>query len=424
MASALESYEKEQSRLRAERDGAGEEDVSITAPVEPEVNPLIYKDVEPMLFRGFLTVAAQINGVSFVFKSLNHHEFELLKFYGGFEATLSQEFWGVFLAHGVFVVGGVNILPERERWIAKLTELFNSLPSDSISRMIRYLSEVNRRASVAIHLTEAYAMELMSRYRWFQLKGQDLTSVAVTGIDGTQRLGLNMGQQAWLAINNIEDRNEAAERDWEHSKFVGSCFAGKGIQKVYNQDSARRRQEREDRMTRKDKVLRQWVLGENVEDGIVTGPGVVMAVARTVEELTNQLEKDIRGEKDWHDRVVEDHETRIRSVHLQRRRQLEQTLQENLERFPERGVIGVASPNEALTLAEVEERIRRRKQLMAQEVARMRLDPRSADEKTVNFVERWWGDEVSSELSTTDRDPSEAVTIAPPRQPTTPFRRK
>jgi hypothetical protein len=423
MADAAERYSKEQSRLKAEFDGA-DDDVTITAPAEPEVNPEIYKDVEPILFRGFLTLPAQINGVSFVFKSMNHHEFALLRFYGGSDDVVPSEFWGTFLAYGVFIVSGVNILPERERWITKLTELFNGLPTDAIARMVRYLSEINRRASVAIHLTEAYAMEVMSRYRWMQLKGLDLTSVAVTGIDGTQRLGLNVAQQVWQAINHIEDRNETYEREWEYSKFVGSCFAGKGIQKVYNQDSARRRQEREDRMTRKDKVLRQWVLGEDVEDGIVKGPGVVMAVARTVEELTTQLEHDIRGEKDWHDRVVEDHEARIRSGHLQRRQQLEQAALDNMALYPERGVLGVGSlDGGALTQAEVEERVRRRKQLMAQEVARMQVDPR-ADEKTVNFVDRWWGNEVSSEIATTDRDTSGAVPISQPRPPTTPFRRK
>jgi hypothetical protein len=421
MADALESYNEEQSRLKAEREG--EDDVTITAPVEPEVNPQVYKDVEPMLFRGFLTLSAQINGVSFVFKSLNHHEFGLLKLYGEFEGTSGQQSWGTFLAHGVFIVGGVNILPERERWISKLTELFNGLPSDAVARMIRYMSEVNRRASVAIHLTEVYAMELMSRYRWLQLKGLDLTSVAVTGIDGTQRLGLNVAQQVWQAINNIEDRNEGHEREWEHAKFVGSCFAGKGLQKVYNQDANRRRQEREDRMTRKDKILRQWVLGENVEEGIVKGPGVVMSVARTVEELTVQLEKDIRGEKDWHDRVVEEHEARIRAGHTHRRQQLEQAALDNLDRYPERGVLGGSSTDQALTLVEVEERVRRRKQIMAQEVARMQVDP-TADDKTVNFVDRWWGNELSSEISTTDRDPSGAVPITPPRPTTAPFRRK
>lgn len=422
MATTAESYEAEQQRLKAELEG--EDDVSITAPVEPEVNPEVYKDVEPLLFRGFLTLSAEINGVSFVFKSLNHHEFDLLRFYGSLERQNSQEAWGTFLAYGVFIVGGVNILPERERWLSRLADLFNGFPSDAVSRMVRYLSEVNRRAAVAVYLTEAYAMETISRYRWLQLSGTDLTSVAATGIDGTQRLGMNTAQQVWRAINVIEDRNERYEREWEHAKFVGSCFAGKGIQKVYNQDTRRRRQEREDRMTRKDKVLRQWVLGETPQDGVIKGPGFVMSVPRTVEELTVQLEKDIRGEKDWHDRVVEEHEGRIRAGHAERRNLLEQARSASLHKFPERGVVSGERSEQTYTRGEMEALLRRRKQLMAQEVARMQVNP-GLDDKTTNFVDRWWGDrDPSSEFATTERDPSAAAPIPVPRVPSTPFRRK
>jgi hypothetical protein len=422
MADAVETYKEEQAKLRSEHVGE-EEDVSITMPVEPEVNLAIYKDVESLLFRGFITAYADVNGIPFVFKSLNHHEFDLLKFSGMFHGEITESGWGSFLAYCVFMVDGVNILPERERWLGKVREIFVSMPTDALARMIRYIGEVNRRASVAVYLTEAFSMETVSRYRWLQIKGLDLASVSVTGINGTQRLGLNTAQYVWRAINNIEDRNEAYERDWEHSKFVGSCFAGKGITKVYNQDARRRREEREERMARKDKILREWVLGEDMREAAVAGPGVAVAVPRTVEELTTQLEKDIRGEKDWHDRVVEEHEERVRAAYQERREQLERATRESLERFPERGVIGGGSMDRPYSPSEIEEQVRRRKQLLAQEVARMQVDS-GPDEKTNRFVDRWWGNEVSSQVSTTDRDPAEAIAIPPQRQPTTPFRRK
>ena len=422
MGDVLQKYRAEQDRMRAEADG--DEDVQITAPIEPEVNLDIYKDVEALLYRGFLTAYARVNGIPFVFKSLNHHEFDLLRFAGDFDGTFTPETWGRFLAYGVFMIDGVNILPERERWLSKVREIFDSLPPEAMARTIRHIGEVNRRATAAVHLTEAYAMEMVSRYRWLQIQGLDITSTSVTGIDGTQRLGLNTAQHVWRALNHIEDRNERYEREWEHAKFVGSCFAGKGIQKVYNQDSRRRRQEREDRMTRKDKILRKWVMGEEVKDGVVTGPGVTMSVPRTVQELTAQLEKDIRGEKDWHDRVIDEHEARIRAGHAERREQLEQAARESLERHPNRGVFGEGSElHQAYGPGEIDEQVRRRRQFLAQEVARMQVD-RGPDDKTNDFVERWWGSEVSSEVTTTDRDPSTAVSLPPQRIPSTPLSRK
>jgi hypothetical protein len=425
MPEATQTYESEQTKLQAEYSGNSAEDIHITIPKEPEVNPEVWKDVEPLLYRGFLTVSAEINSVSFVFKSLNHHEFELLRFSGGFrEGRVTEQFWWTFLAYGVFMVDGVNILVERDKWIPKLADTFGSLPKDARSKIVRYVGEVNRRASNAVALTEAYAMESLSRYRWMQIKGLDLTSTAVTGIEGTQRLGLNWSQQLWRALNHAEDRNEQHEREWENAKFVGSCFAGKGIAKVYNQDNERRRKDKEERLSRKDKILREIILGEKQEANVLKIPGAVITVPRTVEELASQLEKDLRGEKDWHDRVIEDHETKIRNQYNDRRVQVEQVARENAVQFGDRNVVGNSDAREGLTPREVADRVERRKQ-QAQQVHR-HMDSVDQDEKAQNFLGKWGvtGPEVSTEVSTTDRDISGAVQLPAPRTPTTPFRRK
>jgi len=133
-------------------------------PESAEVNPEVYGDVERILFRGFLTVAGEINGVPFVFKSLNHHEFELLRMTGGMYETVGDtpdSFWNRFLAYGVLMVDGANVLSDRERWIPEITTTFGTLPAAAKARVIRYLSEINRRASDAITLTEAYSMEIV-----------------------------------------------------------------------------------------------------------------------------------------------------------------------------------------------------------------------------------------------------------------------
>jgi len=429
MSNGPRSYEGEQQRLKDEYEGKSKpkKDIRIPVPQDPEVNPEVYKDVEPMLYRGFLTVVAEINGVYFVFKSLNHHEFDLLRFSGMLrEKEVAKSFWSTFLAYGVFMVDGGNILSDRERWISKLADTFSELPKEAKAKIIRHVSEVNRRASVAVTLTEAYAMEAVSRYRWMQIKGLDLTTPAVTGIEGTQRLGLNWAQQLWRALNLAEDRNEQYERDWENAKFIGSCFAGKGLSKVYNQDNDRRRKEKEDRLARKDKLLREVVLGEKTPEKTAVLPGAVVTVPRTVEELADQLEKDLRGDKDWHDKVIEEHEKRIRENYQARQRQQEEAAKESVIRFGNRNVVG-SSELEGLTSQEVEERVQRRKQLQAQAVGRMQVYPQIADEKTEAFLDKWGvtGQETSVEISSTNRDISEAISL-PPQKPSmiVPFRRK
>ena len=416
MGEHLATYEDEQEQLRREYEGTP--DIKITAPREPEVNPEVWKDVEPILYRGFLTIQAEINGVPFVFKSLNHHEFELLKFSGSFE---SPNFWSTFLAYGVFMVDGVNILPARDKELPAIAKLFRDLPMEARSKIIRYLSEANRRAAAAVPMTEAYAMELSSRYRWLQLRGLDLTSCAVTGIEGTQRLGLNWSQQLWRALNHVEDRNEEHEREWENAKFIGSCFAGKGISKVYNQDQERRRKEREERISRKDKILREILLGEKQEANTLKIPGAIVIAPRTVEELADQLEKDLKGEKDWHDMVIEQHEALIRSRYSERKAEVEAMARENAAQFGDQRVVG--SPSiEGLSHAEAEQWISRRKQLQAQAVARMQVPVADIpDQKTDEFLHKW--NMIEDGVAKTDRDPSDAIPVMPNRPKTPPFKR-
>jgi hypothetical protein len=418
------TYEAEQERLKAEYDGQ----VTITAPRDPEVNPEVYKDVEPLLYRGFLTVPAVINDVYFVFKSLNQHEYELLRFSGGVQSNqVTDRFWDMFLAYGVFMVDGTNILTERERWLPRIAETFSGLNKEAKAKIIRYLSEINRRSAAATALTEAYSMELNSRYRWAQLRGLDLTSVAVTGIDGSQKLGLNWAQQLWRALNYFEDHHAEHERAWENAKFIGSCMAGKGISKVYNQDTDRRAKEKQERMDRKDRILREILLGEKVDTEESKIPGAVVKAARTVEELASQLQEDLRGNKDWHDRVIEEHERRVQQTFADHRTQLETLARENVLQHGDRPVFGGSDLQEnlqGLTAQQVEEHMRRRQQLEAQAAARAQVRP-MLDEKTERFLERWGGNEVSSEVSTTDKDISGAIPVPTvTRTPVAPFRKK
>lgn len=408
------------------------EDIRIAPPVEPEVNPAVYRDVESLLFRGFLILPAEINGVPFLFKSINHHEFEYLQWISGMGKNPSgrstERYYNAFIASGVFMIDGQNILPERDRWVSEIEGMFRELPSDAKAKIIRYLSEVNQKASGAVALTEAYQVELNSRFRWAQHRGLDLIDPACTGIEGTGNLGLNYAQLVWRALNYYDDLRESAEREWDNAKFIGSCFAGKEIRKIYSQDKDRRQKEREERIKRRDQLIRQVVLRESPEETERKGR-YVMKVARSVEELADQLEKDLRGEKDWHDQVVAKEEERIRRQIQDRQQKLQGMMQEKqLETtLPYMGGTNLIG----LTAAEVQERLIRKRQLEAQNVASRMVFPEMMDERMGQFIEKYVDVEddtyqtagVRSRVGFTDRDPSEVHPLPPPRPRATPFRR-
>ncbi len=422
-------WEKEQEALRLKAEG---KDIRIEAPKEPEVNPEVYRDVIPMIFRGFLTVVATINEAVFVFKSLNHHELELLRLMGVMEAPSYKQF-DMLLSFNVFMVDGQNILIERERWLPKLTLLFNELDRKPKERIIRQMSELNRRANNAVLLSECYATEVYSRFRWAQLNGIDLCSPTATGVPGTERLGMNWAQLTWRAINYYEDLHESNEREWENAKFVGSCMAGNGVSKVYQHDNDRRQKEREERLAKKDRILRQVLLGEKQAENIKQLQGAVVTGAHSVEELASQLEKDLRGEKDWHDQVVEEHTNRIKRNIQGRQEQVRELAHRHEEEFGDKKLIG-GTDFTGLSIDEVQQRITRRKQLEAQQAAKRMVRPEVtevlSDPKSRQFLDRWGLTEeqnpgaVEFSVQQTDRDASSAVPITPPKQGGTPFRRR
>ncbi len=406
-------YDQEQDRLKKQADGESD---GLVIPKEPEVNPEVYKDVEPLLFRGFLTISAEINGVHFVFKSLNHHEFSLVRMMGDVRDGIPppRRFWDLFLAYGVFMIDGQNVLPDRERMIPKIAGTFAEFTRNPKNLLIRHMSELNRRSASAVVLTEAYATENYSRFRWAQLQATDITAPSVTGISGTERLGMNSAQLVWRALNYYEDLHTQIERDWENAKFVGSCMAGKGIQKIYHQDDRRRKTERETAAERKDRLLRHVILGESLDEKKNSGTKIV---AKTVEDLAEQIRKDLKGEKDWHDNIVSQIEERARNERKKRRADLDAVMAENDSKFEGRQLQG-ATDFAGLTPEEMKERVTRNKQYEAQAASSRIFHPELLDEKYAQGLQKWG---ITGETSTSD--PSTAIP-SPEARNGKPFRSK
>ncbi len=411
------SYEDQQAELHRLQDDGSSSEMTVEAPKEPEVDPKVYRDIEPYLFRGFLTQSAEINNVHFVFKTLNHHEHELIRLSGGYDdkGQPTKRFWNRFLAYSVLMVDDIIILPDREHWVPKFDLTFREFQTSAKAKILRYLSELNRRASNAVALTECYAMERSSRYRWYQVQGLDMTSAALTGIIGTERLGLNWGQLIWRALNRIEDTKEALEHEWEHAKFIGSCSAGKGIQKVYQRDVERRRTERDEQLSRKDSVLRHVLLGEPLRTNSSLKSGAVWVTARTVEELNEQLKRDLKGDKDLHDTVVSAFENRVKKANDDRYQELQEVKEQRDIEFGGKSLVG-GTDMTGLSHTQVQERMTRTRQIEHQMIAR-RLGAVSVSTPGAVHV-------PEAHVGTTDEDPSRAPLVpVSHRQPVTPFRR-
>ena len=368
-ASVKEAYEREQEKLRHEGN-LEDDDSSFPLPQEPEVDPRVYKSVEPLLFRGFLALPATLgDNLRVVYKSLNHHEYERLQLTHGSRDT---DFYVDFLAQSTYLLGGQNVLSWEHR--EKVKRFYGEVPPPLRNRILTTLSELNRQASDGVRLVEAYAMETLSRLRWVQLYGLDLTSTAVTGVEGSSLLGYNWGQLLWRALNRYQDTREDMDRHWENAKFIGGCFAGKGINKVHNQDRRRKREEIENRIARKDQILREVVLLEKSPERRVMRDGHVVKSAQTTEELATQLEQSLKGEEDFHDRVVRAVEEYHAKVRVDREAELQRLYDEAASKAQGQGLTGIVD-RKGLSREEVEQRIARTRAIMAQGTAQRMVRP-------------------------------------------------
>ena len=175
-----------------------------------------------------------------------------------------------------------------------------------------------------------------------------------------------------------------------------------GMNKVHASDKSRRKNEEIARRERKDEVLHKAIYGE---DAPVKESEGRMKVARTVGQLQDQLESDLRGEKDMHDFVIDSYESRARQAYEHRQQQLER-LRASVQNEGGTGISGVVDFR-GLSRSEVEERMAQRRRESAQQLGNVNLPPEMVDAASAERAERWL---TSKGLS--GPDPTTALTAS------------
>lgn len=279
----------------------------------------VWDEVHLHLTQGFLTSSSHVLGHTFVLKTVNEHELRMIdaaKPHRNASMEARTSFRSLFIAYSLFMVDGENVLVDRPRQMRKLVRTVAKLPGPVQDKILDGLASLNQRASRLHPMVEVYAYENRSRFRWLQVVDSPVHSTLSTGIPGTGDLGMNGCQSIWTALNRLIDRREMMERDWQNAKFVGSCFAGKGVRSIDERDRNRSEKERTEREDLKMKVLFRYLNrlppgsdGEP-ERMIETPDGRQMKVEKTfraesAEELADQLSAALSGEKDYHDIIVD-----------------------------------------------------------------------------------------------------------------------
>jgi hypothetical protein len=343
------------TQQNGQTNGHGNQRVEIKVPeIYKQVDESVWQELETFLYTGFLVSPAAISGKSFVFKTLNHYELRNIQLMRSMTGLHEERafFRACFIAYSIFMIDAQNAIYQRPRHINRLIKTISKLPAKVQDEIVSNLTALNEKSQLLMPLVEAYVHENRSRYRWFQLRDNPIHHPISTGIPGTEELGMNVCQQTWIALNNIIDRNEEMERDWQNAKFIGSCFAGKGVRAIEEKDKIRRERERTDREDLKMKVLYTYLnrkVGKDVDETEEPAPvklpdGRMAHVAKrfraeTAEELAQQLSAALSGELDYHDLVIN---SKLAQVQQQRdeREQFQKSLMARASVFQTAGASG------------------------------------------------------------------------------------
>lgn len=281
----------------------------------------VFSELEVYLNQGFLVTHANVHGMHFIFKSLNDVELKLLELMRtpqglGLKSKVTHEDY--FIGYSIFMLNGENMLVDRPACLSKMANVVAKIPHGQKLKIIKKLSELNDKVIRLYPLVEVYCHELRTRIKWSTHKRQLLNMPALTGIPGTEKLGLNTAQRTYMALSEIFDRREQAENEWNNAKFIAGAFVGREINKVHDKDRSRVTKEKSDIQELKFKVLNAYLNRDDpyVDDedeggGVVSLPDgrqakvVSRRQATTAQELALELSAALSHEKDEHDLIVD-----------------------------------------------------------------------------------------------------------------------
>jgi hypothetical protein len=268
----------------------------------PETRRDIYKDLEHLLFVGFVNKPLVINGIQLGLRTPHPSDLLFLKTFS--DSLPIKKHKNILIARCIWRVDHFNILGDTSSF-SKVFQIVETLPKNIISILYNILMYLLQEANTLQEGVEPYSYEFYSRYFWKSLQGLSPCDPKFTNIPGTDFLGLNNHQRSWSFYNSLEDKRSDEMISWSESKFIASAMIGKGIQKVNSSDQNNRKKEDSYRQAVRDAFyyFRIGVIDYSDYKQILSGNAA--SAMDEANELEDQMQKVISGEKDEHDILIE-----------------------------------------------------------------------------------------------------------------------
>jgi hypothetical protein len=280
-----------------------------------------YTALSDLIFKGFLTAELDIDGRSFIFKTINEKEFDLIKMYSGHpdEKNYQIRFNAYFLIYSLLIADNQNILMEREKNVKELYEYFLNIPEKLFSKILEDLNGLRLTAFEVTRYIEGFSYTDFSRNNWKVVRGGLPTSTDFTGICGTSNMGLNVHQESWILINRFLDEEEIFNREFCFAVMVASASNSKGARPIRN---------RHDTTVKTSEDRRKKLAREGYIDTKKWSPDGWAASVDTAEELVAELERQMTGVKDKHDLFMEEYMKKMREQAERKTREAEERIRQ------------------------------------------------------------------------------------------------
>lgn len=268
----------------------------------------MYRDLIQLLSPGFISTTARYEGLSIGIRSLQSADLELLRV----AARENAPDWPVWVAAAsIWMIDGYPLL-ECYPTSTKVLHDFLGRSHRSLVRAVfsRVLSLFDR-ARRANHVMESYLYEEDSRRFWKSVRVSPQFTLA-SSYPGVERLGTNSFQNVWMEWNQYEDTRIEEEYSWSLTKVIVSAQSPKGTKKLDAKDKARSEREKTRRSEAQDRAFYKWSGLLDDENKPKDDPTTEVFQPRTAAELAEEMRRWVAGEKDFHDRVVDDYKDRVK----------------------------------------------------------------------------------------------------------------
>jgi hypothetical protein len=295
-------------------------------------------DVQDLVKTGFLTDCVRIGNSYLIFKTINSvelHEIDERVPETRFRIDgFRKSFW--MLAFAIYKIDGQNMLFSRPNSLDYLNKQFWQWPQTILVHLLEILNSLMQRSVEALEKVKMWVPRLDSRLLWRAVMGFPLCDSKLTGILGTEKLGLNEAQIVWVALNRVLDNYEEYWKHLSNAALIASATNPKGMRSL---NQSIRSQEQSYKQ-----MLKDWERGDAPRDEVVK-------VARSVEDLLEQKRREEQGIKDEHDGAIERLEQGIRDTVLSKLERAREKV-----RRGEEEVVGILSTQRKIITSDEMER--------------------------------------------------------------------